>query len=243
MNYCQECNKSYSTIYNLKRHQKTIHDNRSEESDNADKSSTGSENIDTVEDEKSSQKSNSTTSSSSAFNSILTTDEDAFRYDADDKVLNLDDNERYVWKRLIKSIDPEKIHGEVKVVSDLWKDENNLKDVKDQLSNVLWKIQHYIATLNEGEIYPQIKEEIKALQRNGYYKHESWKKAWDNRIHLIKMLLKENENTLKEKFFPKSSGSKSATQSTHGDESQKHRDESTQAPVIPYWQRMNGMIG
>lgn len=202
MNYCEECRKSFSTKYSLMRHQKIFHKENDDVQDDDDDGDSNRSSSDVSENEAMDTDDNSSQGAASdQSSSPLDSDNgDSFIIDDEDddaSKLELDEDERNTWQRIIKAVHDRGHFNNIKDVRDIWEDNSNLHAAKDAIQELIRKMQFYISSLNNGKIYPSIKDEIRELREKGYYKKESWNKAWDNRLYMIEMLLKENEDFLR----------------------------------------------
>ena len=219
MNYCEECGKSFSTKYNLRRHFRSIHDESNDNDEDDSDDSSENESMDVTED-----KSSTKTDDNDDDSSFLSTDSESF-IDTDDDD-GLEKEEQKLWQDLLtRAINVGKNFPKIKNVRELWEDEGNLQKAKNEIQNLIWKLQYYISSLNKGQIYPAIKNEIRSLRRNGYYKKESWNKAWDNRLYLIEMLLRDNEDHFQKILDDESTTSSSSSSSEKCDDDADDEDE------------------
>ena len=84
----------------------------------------------------------------------------------------------------------------LKNIDELWQSEENLQLCVDTLRYGVHRLTCIIHELENGEVLPLIKEEIKRLREHSYTHNESWRVAFNNRKYLLMEMLKANENNL-----------------------------------------------
>ena len=133
MNYCEECRKSFSTKYNLRRHRKTVHENKNsdEETDNTSEDETmetDNKSVMEMDNDKSSSAETydksahpSKSASSNDLNSLFGGDNESFiDSDYDESNLGIEESERRIWQQLIiRAINFDKNFVSVKIVREL----------------------------------------------------------------------------------------------------------------------------
>jgi len=181
---CEICKKKYATKYTLKKHKERYHNDDTEES--GDNDSDENESHMQVD-----EKSNASADVDSLIAELNEDDDDEL-----EEKLEFKENELSNWTVIMRITNLKDKLSRLKSIDELWQSEENLQICVDTLRYGVHRLTCIIRKLENGEVLPHIKEEIKRLREQSYTHNESWRVAFNNRKYLIMEMLKANENNL-----------------------------------------------
>jgi len=192
---CEICKKKYATKYTLRKHKESIHnDDDNEESadnDSDDNEESGDNDSDDNESHMQVEEKSNASTEMDSFIAELNEDDDEL-----EEKLEFKENELSNWTVIMRITNLKDKLSRLKSIDELWQSEENLQICVDNLRYGVHRLTCIIRELENGEVLPHIKEEIKRLREQSYAHNESWRVAFNNRKYLIMEMLKANENNL-----------------------------------------------
>lgn len=202
---CNHCNKTFASVYSMKRHKNNFHEHHHRELDQEHTSNdddSGSITADSVDDGESEDSSmdtevvNPTTKGTLPEKADVQDDDDESNDDAERKMTS---KERDAWFRFLKIADLKQL-GDIiekcEKVEDFWENEDVFKAVLTRMQHTMASLEGIMEQLSTGVIYPYIQAEIVRLEDYKYLPKEAKLVAWKNRSYLVRKVLKKTRDQL-----------------------------------------------
>ena len=190
--HCQFCDRVFSSCFNRKRHEQRFHGEEEEQSS------------DTEMDEPSKVKKTIFDSDSENDEENDNEEEDSEEDEDDEeseKENDLGEKEEQLWERLIRETCQEAEDIPATSLDEVLQ----VPSFPIFMSLLREKVEDYIEVArqleNDSEIYEKISSTVSKLQDEGYDEDEAKLAAWDQRKFLLKSLMADNLEIIKEEMF------------------------------------------